>query len=366
MAKAKYTRGKDGYFQTKVWDGTYTDLGKKNYVPLRTKKSSKVLENMVIEHNQSVKERKLVKRTEMTFYEYAKSWRTIYKATKSKNTQAMYDRIIKKFSALEGVRLQDVARLHYQILLNNADGHPRTQQQIQLTFKQVIKSAIADRYLPAGTLEQIFQNAASIRYAPGEKRPLTPYEKEAVFKADLSPEDQAFIYILYGCGLRRGEVLALTCFDVDIEDRTLSVQHSLAFDGNNPYIKEPKSSNGYRTVPIPAKVFPFIKSYVKGLRRERLFCSRGGGWVTKSCYRKKWARIISALQAESECPIVDLTAHVFRHNYCTNLCYQIPTISIKKIAELMGDTEKMVIEVYNHVLLEKEDAQKAVENALNF
>ena len=54
-----------------------------------------------------------------------------------------------------------------------------------------------------------------------------------------------------------------------------------------------------------------------------------------------------------------------RHNYCTNLCYQIPTISIKKIAELLGDHEKMVIEVYNHIILEKEDAEKAVEQALN-
>lgn len=30
MAKAKYTKGSDGYYQTKVWDGTYTELGKKN------------------------------------------------------------------------------------------------------------------------------------------------------------------------------------------------------------------------------------------------------------------------------------------------------------------------------------------------
>ena len=41
-------------------------------------------------------------------------------------------------------------------------------------------------------------------------------------------------------------------------------------------------------------------------------------------------------------------------------------MSIKKIAALMGDTEKMVIEVYNHIMEEKEDAAAVVENALNF
>lgn len=30
MAKAKYTPGKDGRFQTKVWDGTYNPDGRKH------------------------------------------------------------------------------------------------------------------------------------------------------------------------------------------------------------------------------------------------------------------------------------------------------------------------------------------------
>ena len=49
MATAKYTKGKDGYFQARVWDGTYTDTGAKHRVTLRTKKSSRALEEMVRE-----------------------------------------------------------------------------------------------------------------------------------------------------------------------------------------------------------------------------------------------------------------------------------------------------------------------------
>ena len=43
---------------------------------------------------------------------------------------------------------------------------------------------------------------------------------------------------------------------------------------------------------------------------------------------------------------------------------QIPEVSIKKIAQLMGDTEAVVLKVYNHMILEKEDAASAIENAL--
>ena len=38
--------------------------------------------------------------------------------------------------------------------------------------------------------------------------------------------------------------------------------------------------------------------------------------------------------------------------------------AFKHIAALMGDTEKMVIEVYNHIILEKEDTVSAIEKAL--
>ena len=97
-----------------------------------------------------------------------------------------------------------------------------------------------------------------------------------------------------------------------------------------------------------------------------LFTMKDGKPLTKSSYQKMWRRILKAMNAVSEEPIQDLTAHIFRHNYCSNLCYQIPKISIKKIAQLMGDTEAVVLKVYNHMMLEKEDAVSAIDSAMNF
>lgn len=367
MATSKYKKGKDGYWKTRIWDGTYTTIGTKKYVTLRSKKSSKDLERMVNDHNHKLKEHALIKSTDQTFYEYALTWLAIYKANKSYNTRRMYQNIIEKhFISIKAVKLSDISRLHYQHLINQAEGHIRTQQQIQLCFKQVVKSAIADQYLPAPTMSAIFDNVDKIRYTAKEKRGLEPHEKQAVFDADLDLRDQAFLYILYGCGLRRGEALALTRFDINLERSILTVQHSIYFDGNNPRIKDTKTANGLRSVPIPSNIKPVLEAYMKILKSEKLFSMPKGGWITKSSYDKMWARIIRKMQDVSNVPIVDLTAHVFRHNYCSNLCYQIPTISIKKIAELMGDTEKVVLDVYNHILQEKEDAAGAVEKALCF
>ncbi len=59
-------------------------------------------------------------------------------------------------------------------------------------------------------------------------------------------------------------------------------------------------------------------------------------------------------------PIQDLTAHIFRHNYCTMLYYS--GISQKKAVELMGHSDiKMIMEVYAHL----DDQKEAVQDKLN-
>lgn len=369
MATAKYKRGADGYFQARVWDGTYIG-NKKKYISIRSSKSSKDLETKVKEHNAKLAERKTIRNSDVTFFEYAKAWKTVYKDNSEGNTKAMYDNIITKhFSSLDHTKLQDIDRIHLQTLLNNASGKDRTQQQIYMTFKQVLGSAVSDRLFPANIMEDIFKNIERPVYVAEEKRPLSSNERNALFKADLKEQDKVFAYLLYGCGIRRGECLAVTIFDVNLKTKELNISKAHALINGIPEQKGTKSRNGNRSIPIPDAIFPVVRDWVtrcKNSGRTYLFTMQNGNAMTKSSYDKMWARIVRQMNEVAEEPITGLTAHVFRHNYCTNLCYQIPKISIKKIAQLLGDTEKMVLDVYNHIILEKEDAAGAVNDAINF
>lgn len=370
MAKAKYTKGKDGYFKTNVWDGTYRPDGRKHYVPIRSKKSSADLEKKRIAFEEAVRDRTNIRQSDISFVNYAREWKKVFKDGKSHNTQEMYYNIIEKHMiALDGVKLQDIGRIHLQMVLNNASGKERTQQQIQMTFFQILQSAVADNLYPANVYEMVRQNAESIKYKAAEKRPLTAVEKEAVFKADFQEQDKIFVYLLYGCGLRREECIALTVFDFDLSRKEVSVNRAHEFVRGKPRQKDPKTWNGFRTLPIPDRIYPDVKKYVDSLKSSEktyLFTTQKGDPASLSCYRRMWERIIRQMQEVTEERITGLTAHVFRHNYCTNLCYQIPKISIKRIAQLLGDTEKMVLEVYNHIVPEKEDAAGAVNDAINF
>ena len=143
--------------------------------PSDLRKSSKDLEQKVIAYNLEVENRTKVRKTDTLFIDYARMWKNVYKSQAESNTLAMYENIIEKhFTALPTTRLCDIERIHLQTLLNNAAGKDRTREQIYMTFKQVITSAVADKLFPANVAEDIFRSIERPRYKPDEKRPLTP------------------------------------------------------------------------------------------------------------------------------------------------------------------------------------------------
>lgn len=373
MAKAKYKKNSRGEFETKIWDGTYNSDGSKHRKRLVSKKSSADLERKVNQLKNEVENGQYVQNTDIMFTDYASEWLRVKKGVREKNTQKMYKNIIEThLSFLDGVRLADIRNSHFQLAINNALDKPRTCQQIYVTFKQILKMAVVDNYIGSGMYDMICSDINLPRYIKPQKRPLTQTEKDAISKADFTDREKAFVYIIYSCGLRRGEALALSKFDFKFENdkNTVSITKSLIFDGNASEIKDmPKTGNGIRVVPIPDTTAQYLKDYISKTRSLYLFTCKSGETMTHSAYVKMWASIVRKMNytagGTDSFPVIDgLTAHIFRHNYCTNLCYKVPEISIKKIAQLMGDTENMVLNVYNHIMEEKEDPVMVINDVL--
>lgn len=371
MAKAKYTMGADGFYRAKVWDGTYNADGSKHRIGLSSKKSSGDLEKKVNALKAKVQNGQIVQITHISFLEYARTWKNTYKSIREDNTQTMYENIIEKhLYVLEGIDLQNIRKIHFQTVITNAAQSPRTCQQIALTFKQIIKSAIQDKLLPANAYNDICANIDLPKYIPEEKRALFPEEVTAMKKADLTPMQRCFLYIIYGCGLRRSEVLALNKdLHIDFKKNVLRVNNAVIFNGNDPKIKGPKSHNGYREVPMPDFLVQYLKEYIPTLTSPYLMHRKDGSLMSKSSYDKMWAQITQKMNTTAGGTknikvIYGFTAHTFRHNYCSTLCYQVPAISIKKIAQLMGDTEEVVLKVYNHVMEERENVEKVINEVI--
>lgn len=375
MAKAKYTQRPDGRYYTTYWDGTYTKDGKKRRVPVYSSKSSADLEKKVNKLKAQVAEKLHQDEPEaerdMDVYLYAKEWLKTYKDTRSNNTKKMYSNVIEKYIyKLSGLTLRKIRHSHFQFLINEAAGHPRACQQLLLCFKQIMKAAARDRYYRKSDLDDLFEGLSLPPYRAKERRALTPDEKAAIQSAPFTDRERTYVYIAYGCGLRRGEILALTPFDVDLKRKVIKVSKAVEFDVNEPSLKDTKNHRD-REVPMPAFLLEWMKQHRLD-NKKFLLTKMDGEMMTKSAYDRMWEQIkrkIFETKKKEDFETLadyDLTTHYFRHNYCASLCYQVPAISIKKIAALLGDTEKMVLDVYNHIIEENEKVEEALQDAINF
>lgn len=346
---SKYAKRPDGRYSTTVWDGTYNSDGTKHRRTLYAR-SVRELDAKIRELERHVREGNIITRDDFTFLAYSARWFFDCKAKAAATTREMYKNVIEfYFSEVPDVRIEDFRFVHAKRILAKASGKPGMESKIIMTIRQVLKAAVRDRKFPQSELDVILECLPKVTAKPKEKRILTAGEKAAISKAVLPPKEKAFLYLIYGCGLRREEALALTPFDFDFKAGTVRINKALVLlnDGTTE-IKPPKSENGTRTLPLPAAIRTEVEEYAKT-------CTGGlFPGINKTKYRTLWKHIKKEIEKNAQDSPKDLTAHIFRHNYCTELCYQIPTISIKNVARLLGDSEAMVLKVYSHVNLDRE------------
>lgn len=365
----KFKKRKDGRYATTVMAG-YKPDGRPNNIFISAK-TEKELRNKIAETKMKIKTGQAVKNSDMLLKNYADSWLTTYKSSASINTKAMYANAINCHIKPEigQLPLKKIVRSDIQKIINDKQDHPRTCEIIKMTMVQILNSAIDDKLL--------FENAAKKVTLPKkqktEKRTLTELEKEAIKKADFTNTERALVLLLFYFGLRRGEILALTKSDINLKRKILTVNKTVVFDANTPIVKTgAKSDAGNRAIPIPAGIADFLKQYLKSVNTFYIFPGKNKETLSKTQYVKMWKRIVKKMNdsvtSEKEKiigaePITGLTAHIFRHNYCTMLYYS--GISQKKAVELMGHSDlKMIMDVYAHLDEKKEAVQEKLDSAI--
>lgn len=365
----RYKKRKDGRYATTVMVG-YKPDGRANNIFVAAK-TEKELRDKIAEIKIKAKTGEIIKQSDMLLQDYIESWMETYKAAASINTKAMYTNAVKTHicPALGYLPLNKIVRSDVQRLINDNQDHPRTCEIIKMTLVQILNSAIEDKLIH----DNVAKKVVLPKRHKSDKRALTDLEKEAIKKADFTTQEHAFVMLLFYFGLRRGETLALTKSDIDLKKRTLTVNKAVVFDVNTPIVKAgAKSDAGNRSIPIPEGAVPFLRDFLKSVDTFYLFPGKYTETLSKTQYVKMWDRIVKKMNDAvitdkekiigSE-PITGLTAHIFRHNYCTMLYYS--GISQKKAVELMGHSDiKMIMEVYAHLDEKKEAVQEKINNAI--
>lgn len=200
-------------------------------------------------------------------------WAKLFLSTqKNSLTESEYDTKEKRITffysyfgntPIEAVRpFQIESALNALAKENPSTGKPSAQKTLA-AYKQgcgqVFKFAIKNRIIEYNPVDY----AEMPKNAPkNERRALSETERGWITELD-STEQRAkrAAMIAMFCGLRRGEMTALTWNDIDFEKKTITINKSFDFKSNT--IKLPKTEAGIRTVPMPDTLADFLKAEKK-------------------------------------------------------------------------------------------------------
>ena len=162
------------------------------------------------------------------------------------------------------------------------------------------------------------------------------------------------IYICLSCGLRIGEVCALTWKDINLDkqviviSKTIQRVYSLTNKNNKTQvlIDSPKTTNAYREIPLSRELVNIIKNCIKLVNSENYVISNSLKPIEPRSYRNYYKRFMKKI----EMPTIKF--HSLRHSFATR-CIE-SKCDYKTLSCLLGHANiSTTLNLYTHPNLEQ-------------
>lgn len=259
----------------------------------------------------------------------------------AENTKTNYTAAVRSLKDVAQKPVHTITYLDLQKAVSAWKIKPQTQKQYKTKLDVLFRAAVK----PYGLIAANPMQDIEIKKDRKKKERLTvSADQFRKMIAGARMDVAVALAICYYTGLRRGEMFGLTWEDVSWSGQTIRINKQLQVHGKK--VTEPKSRNGFRTVPIPQPLLQLLRDYHRAVPldyKRRLFPHPQG----------TLEKMQAALRAENPA----FTPHCLRHTYATTLLAK--GIDIRTVAALMGDDTKTVINTYVHYTDEMRQAAAA-------
>lgn len=287
-----------------------------------------------------------------------------------KSTQAGYKTVINvlKKDEFGGRKISDIrisdAKLWLIQMQNNGRGYSSIHT-IRGVLRPAFQMAVDDDVLLKNPFE--FQLATVIINDSIRREAITKKQERDFLK--FVKEDPHFskyyegIYILFKTGMRISEFCGLTIHDIDMEERTIDINHQLQRLSDMEYvIEQTKTNSGKRVLPMTPEVYECFKTILKKRKAPKkepmigkyvgfLYLDKNGMPMVALHWQKYFDHICAKYNSIYKVQMPKITPHVCRHTYCTNMA--LAGMNPKTLQYLMGHSEiGVTLDVYTHVSFE--------------
>ena len=182
------------------------------------------------------------------------------------------------------------------------------------------------------------------------------------------------IYILFKTGLRISEFVGLTLADLDMKNRTITVDHQLQRTSKMEYVIEAtKTTSGTRVLPMTDDVYACFERIIANRKTPKVEPIIGGKWgflyldkngmpMVALHWEKYFQHICKKYNSIYKVQMPKVTPHVCRHTYCSNMAKS--GMNPKTLQYLMGHSDiGVTLNTYTHIGFD--DAQKELKRVVN-
>ena len=315
-----------------------------------------------------------VDKNNLTVNDLYNSWIQLKRGLKE-NTFSNYKYMYKMFvepdfgkNRITDLKRSDV-RGFYNFLAEEKHVQINTIDSIHTVLHQVLEIAVEDDYLRYNPSDNALKELKkAINFEVEKRRALTVSEQE-IFEAFLRKKGQyhrwypVFTVMLW-TGMRVGEITGLRWCDIDLEEGSINVNHTLVYFDKRAEerctfaINTTKTKAGERSIPMLPKVkeaFLMEKEYQRecGVKSESvvdgyqdfIFVNRFGNVQHQGTLNKALRRIIRDCNFEildksnQEDAIIlpKFSNHSLRHTFTTRMCEA--GVNIKAMQEILGHAD---------------------------
>ena len=352
--------------------------------PQRTdKQNQKALEKFIFEFEEKVKSGKFLDGEKLTFSSFTEKWLIEYAAVQLEATTVDIYKVLLKMHILPVIGHLKLAKiqpvhlnsLYSTMLTNRLDGKdggysPTTIKRVHALISSILSTAVHWNILLENPCERVqppkqTRNTDDIKYFTLEQSAAFLGALEHDYKAgSIRLQHVLFFQMALLCGLRRGELIALTWADLDMEKGTVSITKSTGLVGGKPYTKAPKNKSSNRSISLPASVLQLAKRYRKEQLKYRL--SLGSQWEGDNYIFIQWngrqmypstpystfKDIIHRHNGRTEDDaqkLPDIPLHGLRHTSATLLISQ--NIDVRTVSGRLGHAQtSTTMNIYSHAL----------------
>ncbi len=189
------------------------------------------------------------------------------------------------------------------------------------------------------------------------------FDKFIAVETDL--RFKAAFETLYYCGLRSGELRGLTWYDIDFDNKELSVNKNITvnLDGKKYVVTTPKTKSSYRTIPMPDIL---VDDLSKLRQMQDNYCEFNNNWYVFGSYEPLGkSRLRDRKNKDCELAgVKQIRIHDFRHS-CASLLINNGA-NITMVARYLGHAKiDETLNTYSHMFKNKLDDIVGTINRLN-